>query len=98
MGGSMTDVIDRLVLAMNNHDLERWHWTGTNTDTNTDGQPLDMRGVTLFQIRDDQIVAGRLYMGDVDREGLDIDQVVLARSGKRPQMPTEWASRDVLCH
>jgi ketosteroid isomerase-like protein len=139
----MTDIIDRMLQALNDHDLEgaaglihenyrseqplhpqmafvgrarmranweamfagipdfkaelcrsvtdgdwtwsEWHWTGTSIE----GKPLDSRGVTLFQIRDDQIVAGRLYMEDVDREGLDIDQVVLARSGQRPQLPTD---------
>ena len=31
-----------------------WHWTGTRTD----GQAFEMRGVTLFEIADDVIVAG----------------------------------------
>jgi ketosteroid isomerase-like protein len=136
----MTDVIDRLVLALNNHDLDgaaglihesyrseqplhpatafvgraqmranwaamfagipdfkaellrsvadgdttwsEWHWTGTLTD----GQPLDVRGVTLFQIRDDQIVAGRLYMEDVDHEDVSIDEEVQKRSGQQPRL------------
>ena len=38
-----------------------WHWHGTRLD----GTPLDMRGVTIFGIRDDRIVWGRLYLEDV---------------------------------
>jgi hypothetical protein len=39
-----------------------WHWHGTRLD----GTPLDMRGVTIFGIRDDRIVWGRLYLEDVE--------------------------------
>lgn len=139
----MTDVIDRMVVALNMHDLEgaamlmhqdyrseqpahpsfafvgraqmranweamftgipdftaelcrsvddgdttwsEWHWSGTRSD----GQPFEMRGVTLFEIRDGQVVAGRLYMEDVDREAVSLDQVVENRSGSRPQLPPE---------
>ena len=41
-----------------------WRWSGTRSD----GQSFEMRGVTLFEIADDQIVAGRLYMEDVERD------------------------------
>lgn len=58
-----------------------WRWSGTRTD----GQPVDVRGVTLFQIRDGQIVAGRLYMEDVDDGTAGIDQVVESRSGHHPR-------------
>ena len=136
----MTDVIERLAAAMNQHDLEgaaglihedyrseqplhpslafggraqmranweamfagipdfhaelissvqdgdtcwsEWHWTGSPTN----GPPLEVRGVTLFQIRDGLIVAGRLYMEDVDLEDTGIDEAVEARSGRRPQL------------
>jgi ketosteroid isomerase-like protein len=136
----VTDVIDRLVVAMNNHDLDsaaglihedyrseqplhpdrafsgraqmranweamfagipdfhaelrrsvqdgdtcwsEWHWTGNPTN----GQPLEVRGVTLFQIRDGMIVAGRLYMEDVHHEGAGIDAAVEAESGRRPRV------------
>jgi ketosteroid isomerase-like protein len=135
----MSDVIDRLLVAMNRHDLEgaaalihedyrseqplhpgrafggraqmhanweamfagipdfcaelirsvqdgdtcwsEWHWSGTPTN----GPPLDVRGVTLFQIRDGLIVAGRLYMEDVDLEGGSVEESVEARTGRRPQ-------------
>lgn len=57
-----------------------WHWSGTRTD----GQPFDVRGVTLFRIRDDLVVAGRLYMEDVIGDGEGIEQAVQAVSGHRP--------------
>jgi ketosteroid isomerase-like protein len=60
-----------------------WHWSGTRSD----GEPFQMRGVTLFEIRDGQVVAGRLYMEDVDREAVSLEHVVLKRSGRRPQRP-----------
>jgi limonene-1,2-epoxide hydrolase len=58
-----------------------WHWSGTRGD----GKAFEMRGVTLFEIADDRIAAGRLYMEDVDRAGVDIAQVVEALSGRRPE-------------
>jgi ketosteroid isomerase-like protein len=59
-----------------------WHWSGTRGG----GQPFEMAGVTLFQIADGQIVAGRLYMEDVDTELVSIDQAVAELSGHRPQL------------
>jgi ketosteroid isomerase-like protein len=41
-----------------------WTWSGTRTDE----QPFEARGVALFQLRDDLIVAGTLYMEDVETE------------------------------
>jgi ketosteroid isomerase-like protein len=134
----MTDVIDRLVEALNKHDLDaaarlfhedyrseqpahpgrafvgraqmhanweamfagipdfqaeirrsvpdgdttwiEWHWTGNRSDR----EPFDVRGVSLFQIRDGKIVAGTLYMEDLDREDIGIEQTVQALSGRRP--------------
>ncbi len=61
-----------------------WRWSGTRSD----GQPLEMRGVTLFEITDDQIVAGRLYLEDVERKVIGIEQAVEALSGHRPR-PTQ---------
>ena len=135
----MTDVIDRLVLALNAHNLDatsgllhedyrseqpahpssafvgraqmranwqamfagipdfhaeicrsvqdgdttwsEWRWSGTRSD----GQTFEVRGVTLFEITDDQIVAGRLYLEDVEREVAGIEQTVEALSGRRPR-------------
>jgi hypothetical protein len=48
-----------------------WHWHGTRTD----GTRLDMRGVTIFGVRQDRINWGRLYLEDVEG-GQGIDQAV----------------------
>ena len=55
-------------------------WSGTRTD----GQAFEMRGVTRFEIAVDVIVAGRLYLEDVERELIGIDEVVETLSGHRP--------------
>ena len=44
-----------------------------------------MRGVTLFEIIDDQIVAGRLYMEELEQDAVGIEQTVEALSGHRPR-------------
>jgi limonene-1,2-epoxide hydrolase len=58
-----------------------WRWSGTRSD----GQAFGMRGVTLFEITDDQIVAGRLYLEEVERDAVGIEQTVKALSGHRPR-------------
>jgi ketosteroid isomerase-like protein len=58
-----------------------WHWTGTRRD----GEPFDVRGVTLFDIAGDQVVAGTLYLEDVEREVVDIADAVESMSGRRPR-------------
>jgi limonene-1,2-epoxide hydrolase len=50
-----------------------WRWTGTRAD---DGPPLDLRGVTLFEIKASRIVSGRLYMEQVEVAGAHIDETV----------------------
>ena len=57
-----------------------WRWSGTRTD----GQPFDIRGVTLFEIAEDQIVAGWLYMEEVEQARVDIEDAVETLSGHRP--------------
>jgi limonene-1,2-epoxide hydrolase len=57
-----------------------WHWSGTRTD----GQPFEVRGVTLFEIGGDLIVSGRLYLEDVERERIGIEDAVEFLSGERP--------------
>ena len=47
-----------------------------------------MRGVTLFEITGDQIVAGRLYLEEVERDVVGIEQAVEGLSGHRPR-PTQ---------
>jgi ketosteroid isomerase-like protein len=49
-----------------------WHWTGTRANE----APLDIRGVTLFEIQNGRIVSGRLYMEEVEEAGGDIDETV----------------------
>ncbi len=67
------------------HDGEttwtEWHWTGNRSD----GNPFEMRGITLFEVQQDQIVAGRLYLEEVDSNDARIADVVEELSGRRPQ-------------
>src|ERR1700751_42336 len=58
-----------------------WRWSGTRSD----GQAFEVRGVTLFEIADGQIAAGRLYLEDVERDVSGIEQAVEALSGRRPR-------------
>jgi limonene-1,2-epoxide hydrolase len=58
-----------------------WRWSGTRSD----GQAFEVRGVTLFEVTDDQVVAGRLYMEDVEQDVTGIEQAVEALSGRRPR-------------
>jgi ketosteroid isomerase-like protein len=58
-----------------------WLWSGTRSD----GQAFEVRGVTLFEIADGQIAAGRLYLEDVERDVSGIEQAVKALSGRRPR-------------
>jgi SnoaL-like domain len=44
-----------------------WRWRATG---------LNMAGVTLFAVRDERIVWGRLYMEPVEEDGEDIDEAV----------------------
>jgi ketosteroid isomerase-like protein len=62
-----------------------WRWSGTRAD----GQPFAVRGVTLFQTRAGLIVAGRLYMEDVDTGADGVEESVRARSGRLPRPPRE---------
>ena len=135
----MTEVIDRLVVAMNAHDLDaaaglihknyrseqpahpgrafvgraqmranweamfagipdfhaeicrsvqdgettwtEWRWSGTRSD----GQAFEMCGVTLFEVSGGQIVAGWLYLEDIERDVVSIEQAVEDLSGRRPR-------------
>ncbi|MGI8909593.1 MAG: nuclear transport factor 2 family protein [Rubrobacteraceae bacterium] len=53
-----------------------WHWSATG---------LDIAGVTLFGVREDRIVWGRLYMEEVEEGGEDIDAAVrsMTEGGQR---------------
>jgi hypothetical protein len=67
-----------------------WRWSGTRSD----GQAFEMRGVTLFEVTGGQIVAGRLYLEDVERDVVGIEQAVEDLSGRRPRprAPVGWRS------
>ncbi len=43
------------------------------------------RGVTLFEVTSCQVVAGRLYLEDVERDVGGIEQAVEDLSGRRPR-------------
>jgi ketosteroid isomerase-like protein len=62
-----------------------WHWWGTLES----GDPFELRGVTLFEVVDGLITAGRLYTEQVQREGAGIDAAVEASSGVRPVLDDE---------
>jgi ketosteroid isomerase-like protein len=57
-----------------------WSWFGNRTD----GQSFQVRGVVIFEIKDGVVTAGRLYMEDVEREAVGIEQAVEDLSGRRP--------------
>ena len=80
----VTSVYRRVRCWDEGHELElpagrgrEWHWTGTRANE----APLDMRGVTLFEIKNGRIVSGRLYMEEVDQAGADIDETVRRLAG-----------------
>jgi hypothetical protein len=56
-----------------------FEWHGTHLD----GSPLHSRGVIIGTVRDDKLVAARLYMSDVERTGAGIDAAVAQLAGKR---------------
>jgi ketosteroid isomerase-like protein len=58
-----------------------WHWSGTRSD----GQAFEVRGMTLFEVTGGRIVAGRLYLEDVEPEIISIEQAVEDLSGRRPR-------------
>ncbi|MBM7503677.1 nuclear transport factor 2 family protein [Agromyces aurantiacus] len=57
-----------------------WAWHGTRTD----GTPFEVRGVTLFEVREGLIVAGTLYVEEVDDVPVKIEDAVQGLSGARP--------------
>lgn len=63
-----------------NTTWSEWSWSGIRTD----GQRFHVRGVALFEFEDGLITAGRLYLEDVEREAVGIEEAVQALSGRRP--------------
>ncbi|MDT4910950.1 MAG: hypothetical protein QOC66_78 [Pseudonocardiales bacterium] len=53
-------------------EFAEWHWHGTHLD----GSAFEMRGTTVFGVRDDLVQWGRLYMEPVDVDGDDIQAMV----------------------
>jgi hypothetical protein len=64
-----------LVLAATTKDgveIGEWRWTGTHVD----GEPFEMRGVTVMGIENERVAWARLYMEPVDHGDADIDEMV----------------------
>jgi limonene-1,2-epoxide hydrolase len=59
-----------------------WSWSGNRVD----GQDFQVRGVTLFEVKNGQITAGRLYVEDVERADVGIQEAVASLSGRRPNL------------
>jgi hypothetical protein len=59
-----------------------WSWSGKRVD----GQDFQVRGVTLFEVKNGQITAGRLYVEDVERADVGIQEAVASLSGRRPNL------------
>jgi hypothetical protein len=80
MFGGIPDFRARLVRSADDGRTcwTEWHWWGNRTD----GQPLDMRGVAVFELQDGLIVGGRLYIEPVEH-GSNIEQAVEMQSGVR---------------
>jgi len=57
------------------------HWSGTRTD----GTHFEMRGVTIFRVRDDRIAWQRLYMEEVEEASAGIDATVRNLTHQLPQ-------------
>ena len=58
-----------------------FHWSGRRTDATR----FEMRGMTIFGIRDERIAWQRLYMEEVEQAGAGIDAVVQSLTHKPPQ-------------
>jgi ketosteroid isomerase-like protein len=55
-----------------------WRWSGTRTD----GTQFEMRGMTVFGVRNGRIAWQRLYMEEVEEAGAGIDAVVRSLTHK----------------
>lgn len=82
MFAGIPDFRAELVRSVDDRDTtwSEWSWSGNRAD----GQDFRVRGVTLFEIKDGQITAGRLYMEDVEPEAESIEEAVQSLSGLRP--------------
>ena len=82
MFGGVPDFRAEVVRSVQDGELNwsEWVWHGTRTDR----QRFDVRGVTLFRIRNGLIVAGTLYVEDVEPDPVGIEDAVERLSGARP--------------
>ena len=80
---SMPDFHSELLRAATEGEAAwgEWRWSGTRAD----GTRLEMRGVTIFGVRDGRITWGRLYMETVEETGAAIDAVVQSLTHETPQ-------------
>ena len=56
-----------------------WRWEGTQAG----GEPMEMAGVVIAGLRDEQIAWMRLYVEPVEREGAGIEAAVRTMTGER---------------
>jgi limonene-1,2-epoxide hydrolase len=63
-----------------NTTWSEWSWSGNRAD----GQDFNVRGVTLFEVRKGKITAGTLYLEEVERAAMSIEDAVEGFSGRRP--------------
>ena len=83
MFGGVRDFRAEVVRSVQDGELNwcEWAWHGTRSD----GEPFEVRGVTLFQIRDGLIMAGTLYVEEIELDPVGIDDAVEGLSGARPE-------------
>src|SRR3954454_4653151 len=75
------DFRSQLVRASQDGDTiwSEWRWEGTRSG----GEPLEMAGVVVAGVRDEQIAWMRLYVEPVERVGAGIDAAVRTMTGDR---------------
>jgi len=78
---SVPDFSAELVRACAEGDgvWSEWHWQGTQAS----GERLDMAGVIVMGIRDEQIAWARLYVEPIEQAGAGIDAAVGRMTGDR---------------
>lgn len=77
---STPDFHSELLSATSEGDVAwvEWRWSGTRTD----GTQFEMRGMTVFGVRNGRIAWQRLYMEEVEKAGAGIDAVVQSLTHK----------------
>ena len=80
---STPDFRSELISAASEGDTgwAEWSWSGMRTD----GTRFEMRGMTIFGVRNGRITWQRLYMEEVEEAGAGIDAVVHSLTHKPPQ-------------